>query len=64
MRFQPVFTSFECLFVAFRAAEMSDEVTRLRPPRFFQQDGLVRPYVRIEAEGSKLLQVCFWNFSR
>jgi len=50
--------------MAFRAAEMSDEVTRLRPPRFFQQDGLVRPYVRIEAEGSKLLQVCFWNFSR
>lgn len=39
-----------------RAAEMSDEVTRLRPPRFFQQDGLVRPYVRIQAEGNKLLQ--------
>ncbi|XP_021940255.1 vacuolar protein sorting-associated protein 13 isoform X3 [Zootermopsis nevadensis] len=39
-----------------RAAEMSDEITRLRPPRFFQQDGLVRPYVRREAEGNKLLQ--------
>ena len=59
-----MFTSFKCLIMAFRAAEMSDEVTRLRPPRFFQQDGLVRPYVRIEAEGSKLLQVCFQNFSR
>ncbi|XP_069674534.1 intermembrane lipid transfer protein Vps13 isoform X2 [Periplaneta americana] len=39
-----------------RATEMSDEVTRLRPPRFFQQDGLVRPYVRMEADGNKLLQ--------
>jgi hypothetical protein len=36
---------------------MGDEITRLRPPRFFQQDGLVRPYVRMEAEGNKLLQV-------
>nr|CAD7395131.1 unnamed protein product [Timema poppensis] len=38
-----------------RATEMGDEVTRLRSPRFFQQDGLVRPYVKLEAEGNKLL---------
>ncbi|KAJ9578224.1 hypothetical protein L9F63_005554, partial [Diploptera punctata] len=44
------------LDVVKRAAEMSDEVTRLRSPRFLQQDGLVRPYVRMEAEGNKLLQ--------
>ncbi|XP_067012189.2 intermembrane lipid transfer protein Vps13 [Anabrus simplex] len=39
-----------------RVTDMSDEVTRLRPPRFLQPDGLVRPYVRKEAEGNKLLQ--------
>nr|CAD7427810.1 unnamed protein product [Timema monikensis] len=38
-----------------RATEMGDEVTRLRSPRFFQQDGLVRPYVKLESEGNKLL---------
>ncbi|XP_063230011.1 intermembrane lipid transfer protein Vps13 isoform X2 [Bacillus rossius redtenbacheri] len=39
-----------------RVAEVSEEVSRLRPPRFLQLDGLVRPYFRREAEGNKLLQ--------
>ncbi|KAK3913373.1 Vacuolar protein sorting-associated protein 13 [Frankliniella fusca] len=39
-----------------RATEMTDEVVRLRPPRYFQPDGLVRPYIRHEAEGNKILR--------
>ncbi|XP_049842368.1 LOW QUALITY PROTEIN: intermembrane lipid transfer protein Vps13-like [Schistocerca gregaria] len=39
-----------------RATEVGDEVLRLRPPRFFRPDGLLRPYIREEAEGNKLLQ--------
>lgn len=39
-----------------RVAELSDEVKRLRPPRFIKQDGVIRPYVKHEAEGHKLLQ--------
>lgn len=40
---------------------MTDEVVRLRPPRYFQPDGLVRPYIRHEAEGNKILQVCHFG---
>uniref|UniRef100_T1J4H6 Vacuolar protein sorting-associated protein 13 n=1 Tax=Strigamia maritima TaxID=126957 RepID=T1J4H6_STRMM len=32
------------------------QVTRLRPPRYFQDDKIVRPYNKHEAEGNKLLQ--------
>ncbi|GLH16637.1 Vacuolar protein sorting-associated protein 13A [Gryllus bimaculatus] len=38
-----------------RAADPSEEVTRLRPPRFMHPDGQVRPYVLYEAQGNKLL---------
>ncbi|XP_033213445.1 vacuolar protein sorting-associated protein 13 isoform X2 [Belonocnema kinseyi] len=38
-----------------RCTELSEEAKRVRPPRFFQQDNLVRPYVRTEAEGNKIL---------
>ncbi|XP_070537095.1 intermembrane lipid transfer protein VPS13A-like isoform X2 [Ptychodera flava] len=34
-----------------RVAETSDEVQRLRPPRNIHVDGIVRPYIRKEAEG-------------
>lgn len=34
---------------------MSEEITRLRPSRFCQADGLVRPYNLKESEGNKLL---------
>lgn len=38
-----------------RAADASEDVRRLRPPRFLHLDGLVRPYQKWEAEGNKLL---------
>lgn len=38
-----------------RAAEIGDDVTRLRPPRHFHNDGLIRCYNLQEAEGNKLL---------
>ncbi|XP_034937793.1 vacuolar protein sorting-associated protein 13 isoform X2 [Chelonus insularis] len=39
-----------------RVTEMSEEVKRVRPPRFLQPDSLVRPYLHAEAEGNKILQ--------
>ncbi|XP_054711435.1 intermembrane lipid transfer protein Vps13-like [Uloborus diversus] len=38
-----------------RVTQVSDEVKRLRVPRFVQPDGIIRPYVKREAEGNKLL---------
>ncbi|CAK9800782.1 Intermembrane lipid transfer protein Vps13, partial [Anthophora quadrimaculata] len=38
-----------------RATELNEEVKKVRPPRFFQPDNLVRSYVREEAEGYKIL---------
>ncbi|CAH1965913.1 unnamed protein product [Acanthoscelides obtectus] len=38
-----------------RVTESGEEATRLRPPRFLHNDGLVRPYDRREAEGNRLL---------
>ncbi|XP_066591225.1 intermembrane lipid transfer protein Vps13 isoform X2 [Prorops nasuta] len=38
-----------------RATELGEEVKRVRPPRFLQADNLVRPYVKEEAEGNKIL---------
>jgi len=38
-----------------RATEVNDEVKRLRSPRFLQSDGLVRPYIKSEADGNKIL---------
>lgn len=32
-----------------------EDTSRLRPPRFLQADGLVRPYNSVEADGNKLL---------
>lgn len=39
-----------------RAAEMSEEVNRLRPPRFLRSDGILRPFCARDAEGNKLLK--------
>lgn len=39
-----------------RAAEMSEEVNRLRPPRFLRSDGVLRPFCGRDAEGNKLLK--------
>ena len=35
---------------------MSEDVNRLRPPRFLHADGIVRPFCVREAEGNKLLK--------
>ncbi|XP_078330281.1 intermembrane lipid transfer protein VPS13A-like isoform X6 [Crassostrea virginica] len=39
-----------------RIAEMSDDVGRLRPPRRFHSDRIVRPYNPVEASGYAILQ--------
>ncbi|XP_058806498.1 intermembrane lipid transfer protein Vps13 isoform X2 [Phymastichus coffea] len=38
-----------------RATDLNEETKRVRPPRFLQPDSLVRPYVRDDAEGNKIL---------
>ncbi|XP_032688033.1 vacuolar protein sorting-associated protein 13 isoform X3 [Odontomachus brunneus] len=38
-----------------RATELSEETKKVRPPRFLQPDSLVRPYIKEEAEGNKIL---------
>ncbi|XP_074052805.1 intermembrane lipid transfer protein VPS13A isoform X2 [Macrotis lagotis] len=40
-----------------RATENSDEVESLRPPRFFNEDGVIRPYRLRDGTGSQMLQV-------
>uniref|UniRef100_A0A3P9MIS3 Vacuolar protein sorting 13 homolog A n=1 Tax=Oryzias latipes TaxID=8090 RepID=A0A3P9MIS3_ORYLA len=40
-----------------RAAEASQNVESLRPPRFIHEDGVIRPYKAREANGSQMLQV-------
>ncbi|XP_062310041.1 LOW QUALITY PROTEIN: vacuolar protein sorting-associated protein 13A [Osmerus eperlanus] len=39
-----------------RAAETSQDVESLRPPRFIHEDGVIRPYKEIEGIGSQMLQ--------
>ncbi|EMP30416.1 Vacuolar protein sorting-associated protein 13A [Chelonia mydas] len=39
-----------------RATDSSDDVTSLRPPRFFCEDGVIRPYRLREGTGSQMLQ--------
>ncbi|XP_048960413.1 intermembrane lipid transfer protein VPS13C isoform X3 [Canis lupus dingo] len=39
-----------------RAAESTEEVSRLRPPRFIHEDGIIRPYERQESEGYDLYE--------
>uniref|UniRef100_A0A663MLB0 Vacuolar protein sorting 13 homolog C n=1 Tax=Athene cunicularia TaxID=194338 RepID=A0A663MLB0_ATHCN len=41
-----------------RVAESTEEVSNLRPPRFIHEDGIIRPYDRVEAEGYDLFEVC------
>uniref|UniRef100_A0A8D0HJA7 Vacuolar protein sorting 13 homolog A n=1 Tax=Sphenodon punctatus TaxID=8508 RepID=A0A8D0HJA7_SPHPU len=40
-----------------RATDYSDGVMSLRPPRFFGEDGVIRPYRLREGAGSQMLQV-------
>uniref|UniRef100_A0A669P889 Vacuolar protein sorting 13 homolog C n=1 Tax=Phasianus colchicus TaxID=9054 RepID=A0A669P889_PHACC len=39
-----------------RVAESTEEVPNLRPPRFIHEDGIIRPYDRVEAEGYDLFE--------
>lgn len=39
-----------------RATELSEEIQRLRPPRYLSQDGVVQPYSRRVADGNKCLR--------
>lgn len=41
----------------FRAAETSQDIQSLRPPRFIHEDGVIRPYKEREGIGSQMLQV-------
>jgi len=45
----------QCIY--FRATELNEETKRVRSPRFLQPDSLVRPYIKDEAEGNKILLV-------
>uniref|UniRef100_A0A674DPS1 Vacuolar protein sorting 13 homolog A n=1 Tax=Salmo trutta TaxID=8032 RepID=A0A674DPS1_SALTR len=49
-----------------RAAETSQDVESLRPPRFIHEDGVIRPYKEREGIGSQMLQktVAFTEGSR
>ncbi|KAM6169962.1 intermembrane lipid transfer protein VPS13A [Rhynchocyon petersi] len=40
-----------------RATESCDEVESLRPPRFFNEDGVIRPYRLRDGTGNQMLQV-------
>uniref|UniRef100_A0A669EIP5 Vacuolar protein sorting 13 homolog A n=1 Tax=Oreochromis niloticus TaxID=8128 RepID=A0A669EIP5_ORENI len=40
-----------------RAAETSQDIQSLRPPRFIHEDGVIRPYKEREGLGSQMLQV-------
>lgn len=42
-----------------RVAESTEEVSNLRPPRLIREDGIIRPYNRVEAEGYDLFEVYF-----
>lgn len=41
----------------FRAAESTEEVTKLRPVRLIREDGIIRPYDLTESQGFDLFQV-------
>ena len=45
----------QCYTPNSRITDFSEEVQRLRSPRIFKKDGIVRPYIRAEAEGYNLL---------
>lgn len=47
----------------FRAAEATEEVTKLRPVRLIREDGIIRPYDLTESRGFDLFQVrSLWPF--
>lgn len=47
----------QVIFFSSRATETCDEVESLRPPRFFNEDGVIRPYRLRDGTGNQMLQV-------
>ncbi|GCB81227.1 hypothetical protein scyTo_0021353, partial [Scyliorhinus torazame] len=39
-----------------KVAESTEDVSKLRPPRCIREDGIIRPYDRIESEGCNLFE--------
>uniref|UniRef100_A0A674HQ89 Vacuolar protein sorting 13 homolog C n=1 Tax=Taeniopygia guttata TaxID=59729 RepID=A0A674HQ89_TAEGU len=46
-------------FQGIQRYKSTEEVSNLRPPRLIREDGIIRPYNRVEAEGYDLFEVCF-----
>lgn len=46
-----------CVCCDIRAAESTEEVTKLRPVRLIREDGIIRPYDLTESQGFDLFQV-------
>uniref|UniRef100_A0A8C3CU79 Vacuolar protein sorting 13 homolog A n=1 Tax=Cairina moschata TaxID=8855 RepID=A0A8C3CU79_CAIMO len=44
-----------------KVADSSEDVVSLRPPRFFGEDGVIRPYRLRDGTGSQMLQVKKWH---
>uniref|UniRef100_A0A669QAY6 Vacuolar protein sorting 13 homolog A n=1 Tax=Phasianus colchicus TaxID=9054 RepID=A0A669QAY6_PHACC len=44
-----------------KVADSSEDVVSLRPPRFFGEDGVIRPYRLRDGTGSQMLQVTKWH---
>lgn len=44
-------------FILFFRATETFEVESLRPPRFFNEDGVIRPYRLRDGTGNQMLQV-------
>lgn len=49
------------MFLIYRVAESTEDVTKLRPVRLIQEDGIIRPYNQQESQGYDLFQVIFIN---
>lgn len=55
--YKKIYYTYICdLIFVFRATETS-EVESLRPPRFFNEDGVIRPYRLRDGSGNQMLQV-------
>lgn len=48
--------NFICVSIS-RVVDVSEEVKKIRAPRYLGPDGVTRPYVRHDAEGLALLQM-------
>lgn len=51
------FCLFSFVLLYNRLADTTQEVSRVRPPRFIRSDGIIRPYDKREADGHLILKV-------